>query len=69
MKILPSALVAGVALALCGGAGSAGPGQSILFASDYGQARQPEIYQTIGMGGKRAIIDTSVSATESVVSQ
>jgi amino acid transporter len=31
--------------------------------------RQPEIYQTIGMGGKRVIAESLVPSTESVVSQ
>jgi amino acid transporter len=33
------------------------------------RARQPAVYQTIGMGAKRAITDTSVSSTESVANQ
>jgi hypothetical protein len=31
--------------------------------------RQPEIYQTIGLGGKRMITESLASSTESVVSQ
>ena len=33
------------------------------------RARQPEVYQTIGMGGKRTIISISVPSAESVVSK
>lgn len=55
MKILHLfAVVAVAGLALCSGAASASSGESILFASDYGQARQPEIY-SVGINGSRPV--------------